>query len=496
MPRNVSRRQFVRQTVSAAVAATTLGTTWGTSSAATAARKGAAIAALLPRDPSGHQFVLYSDCTVTGKNTRSTDALNGISQVIQRLDPQPQFIAFPGDAVGAGGNANEWEFFLEQMAWVRKRGIPLYQSTSNHNAHNFQAEANFRKYHPDLPMNGPGDQQGLAYWLRRGNLLYISVHHPVPNENYRPGFDFGDLAWVDDVLARNADAAYKLVAGHYPVFRINGYTGMSIPHESREPFWSVLRKHHVNAYLTSHVLAFDVQVRDGILQICSGGAGPNVMPAETEGTHAVQIALDRQGVRYQVLNLEGNVRESLVWPFIPPEDVSYQKDKHWLPIESGNAVPIGAAPDTRISLYRISGLSYFANPDEQRVDLLEGKAGDQRTLQAWVDLLSLRLYVTLEIEGVGTQHWIGPVIDFRKGPMDVQLAFHPGMGPGGVLWRWNDSSPWSSMETTTAHGLEALKWPQSIAKVGLYAGSGANRREIQYTVLRTEMPLPKLTDAA
>ncbi len=345
-----------------------------------------------------------------------------------------------------------------------------------------------------MPLNGPGDQKGLAYWLRRGNLLYVSIHHPAPNPNYRPGFDFADMAWVDEVLAQNADAAYKLVAGHYPVFRVNGYTGMSIPHADWEPFWATLRKHHVDAYLTSHVLAFDVQVRDGILQICSGGAGPDVMPAATEATHAVQIALDREGLRYQVLNVAGKVRESLAWPFLPPEDVSRANPKNWLPMEAGQPIPVGDLPQSRIFLYRISNLAYFANPHEYRVDLLEGTKAGQRMLQAWIDLLSLRLNVTLDIGDVGLQHWLGPVIDFRKGSMDVEIAFHPGMGPGGVLWRWDDSSPWSSMETTSEYGLEAMRWPDSVVKLavttaGIYAGP---RREAKYQVLHTTAPIPTL----
>ncbi|MEJ1964505.1 MAG: hypothetical protein WDO56_24335 [Gammaproteobacteria bacterium] len=494
MTQRLSRREFAIQTVAAAGAASALFAPW-TAPAAQAATRPKGIPALLPRDASGHQFVLFSDCTVNGKDARSTDALVGISRVIQRLTPQPQFISFPGDAVGTGANADEWDFFLGQMKWVRDRGIPLYQSTSNHNAHNFQAEANFRKYFPELPLNGPAGQKGLAYWLRRGNLLYVSVHHPAPNANYRPGFDFGDMQWVDEVLTQNADAEYKFVAGHYPVFRINGYTGMSIPHEDWEPFWATLRKHQVDAYLTSHVLAFDVQVRDGILQICSGGAGPDVMPPQTEGTHAVQIALDRQGMRYQVLDIEGKVRESLTWPFLPPEDASRPNSKNWITLEAGKPVPQADAPQTRIAVYRISGLSYFPNPQEQRVELLQGMKGDKRTLQVWVDLLSLRLYVTLEIDGFGPQHWLGPVVDFKKGNLEVQIAFHPGMGPGGVLWRWNDGSPWSSMETTTAYGLEALVWPESIAKLAVISGgiyATDTRRELKYQVLRTEIPIAAL----
>ncbi len=383
---SVTRRTFISGAVTAAGASAVLISHSARALSKTAAT-GKAIPALLPRDAYGHQFVLFSDCTVVDeKEARYAQALRSIGAVIQRLAPQPEFIAFPGDAVGTGADGAEWEFFLEQVRWARQRGIPLYQSTSNHNAHNFLSEANFRKYNPNLPLNGPADEKGLAYWIRRGNLLYVSVHHPAPNAQYRPGFNFGDMTWVDEVLTQNADAEYKLVAGHYPVFRINGYTGMSIPHEAWEPFWATLRQHRVDAYLASHVLAFDVQIRDGILQICSGGAGPDVMPAATEGTHAVQIALDRQGMRYQVLNLEGAVRESLVWPFLPPEDTT-SKDSKWTVMEAGQPLTFEKAPEPPIALYRISGLTYFPNPHEHRVEIFVGTREGARTLQVWMDHL-------------------------------------------------------------------------------------------------------------
>src|SRR5215470_7842613 len=299
---SMNRRDFVRRTALALGSAPVLASPWMQA----LAQSGAAprIPALLPRDKSGHHFVLFADCTVSGGQVecavKNAEVLRGICRVVQRIDPKPAFISFPGDAVGLGQNVNEWEFFYNEMKWTRDRDIPVLMSTSNHNTHNYVAEANFRRFHPDYPRNGPGDQKGLAYWVRRGNLVYVSLHHPAgPSPDYRDGYDFGDLSWVDEVLTKNADADFKLVAAHYPVFRVNGYTGMSIPRESWEPFWAVLTKHRVDAYLTSHVLAFDVQVRDGILQICSGGAGPGTMPEETEGTHAVQIAMDRQGMRYQ-----------------------------------------------------------------------------------------------------------------------------------------------------------------------------------------------------
>ena len=62
------------------------------------------------------------------------------------------------------------------MAWLKEKPFPLYQSTSNHNTYDYDSEKVFREVHPDIPQNGPGDQKGLAYFVRRDNVLYVSTH--------------------------------------------------------------------------------------------------------------------------------------------------------------------------------------------------------------------------------------------------------------------------------------------------------------------------------
>src|SRR5262249_46712470 len=126
--------------------------------------------------------------------------------------------------------------------------------------------------------------------------------------------------------------------GAHPIWRIE-------PPQA-EVFWGVLVKHHVNAYLCSHVLAFDAQVRKGVLQLTSGGAGTSgsfpggLMPGRTEYFHAVQLAVDGRGLRYQVRDVEGTVREWAEWPLsLPPA-------QGWEPLGGDQATWVlgGAAP--------------------------------------------------------------------------------------------------------------------------------------------------------
>ncbi len=121
--------------------------------------------------------------------------------------------------------------------------------------------------------------------------------------------------------------------GHHPAFPINGFPGdyqRNLEKRDSEIFWKVLVKHNVIAYICSHIMSFDVQVREGVLQILTAGAGTQpMMPEGLEYLHCVQAALDPEGLRYQVLDTEGHIREWLSWPVQLPES------SRWKFLESG-----------------------------------------------------------------------------------------------------------------------------------------------------------------
>jgi hypothetical protein len=64
-------------------------------------------------------------------------------------------------------------------------------------------------------------------------------------------------------------------------------------------FWQTLVEGDVLAYLCSHILAFDVQVHRGILQVCTAGASTaHRMPQGIEYLHFIQAAIDAAGVSF------------------------------------------------------------------------------------------------------------------------------------------------------------------------------------------------------
>ncbi|MGZ5905625.1 MAG: metallophosphoesterase family protein, partial [Reyranella sp.] len=382
-----------------------------------AATSGAAptgrLPALLPRG-SGHQFVFYGDsCSgIAGAAHEKTFA--SVNAVVRRLTPPPEFVLFLGDEI-AGLTADpgelkaQWRHWLDrEMAWLDRQAIPLWNTTSNHTTYDEMSEGMFCEMLRHLPRNGPRGQEGLSYWVRRGDLLLVFVHTGWTGLG---GEGHVETAWLRAVLHSHADARHKLVVGHHPVHPINGFSGAyqrEIGPEHAAAFWDVLVEGGVFAYLCSHILAFDVQVHRGVLQVCSAGAGTaHRMPEGIEYLHCVQGALDADGLRYQVLDADGRVREGLSWPLHLPDVAQWRE----LPAGESEALLVGGPHADRIVALRFTGRAAPAG-DGSAQTLLSAFRPDLPA-PLWIGLrgVAQRLTVIVGPEPRRSPHyWYGPVV--------------------------------------------------------------------------------------
>ncbi|WP_203330594.1 metallophosphoesterase family protein [Rhodovastum atsumiense] len=422
----------------------------------------APIRSLLPRG-AGHQFVLYADACSGIPGAPHEASFAAVNAVLRRLDPAPDFILFPGDEI-AGLTADpdelraQWRHWLErEMGWLDRQAIPLWHTTGNHTAYDPMSEAVFREVLDHLPRNGPPGQEGLSYWVRRGDLLLVFVHTLWSGLG---GEGHVETDWLRGVLRSQGDARYKLVLGHHPVHPVNGFSGAyqrEVGPEHAATFWDVLVEGGVLAYLCSHILAFDVQVHRGVLQVCSAGAGTtHRMPEGIEYLHCVQAALDGGGLRYQVFDTAGRVRERLSWPIVlPPREV-------WLPLPAGesDAMVVSAASADRVIAFRFTGRAAPKGSSGAQTLLCAFQPGIQPPL--WIGLhgSDQRLAVIIGPEPRRSPHsWHGPAIP-AGAPFSIDLVIHAGMGPGGVLYRLGAEPRWSSLMAASPWGAERLSWPQ------------------------------------
>ncbi len=411
---------------------------------------------LMPRAGAGVQFVAYGDCCI-GPPEPGRDHeqhLAAVHAVLHRLRPRPDFVCFLGDMIwgltrehGPNFDADalgaEWQRALAgPMRPLADLGAPVYRIAGNHDTFNAVSEQVWRRVFADLPQNGPAGQEGLSYFVRKGDLLIVALD-VYAQALGAPSTVFGgrvDYRWVDRVLEEHADASYKLVLGHTPVFPVNGYRARiwTMSPEFGAPFWDVLARRGVDAYLCSHVIAFDGQVHRGVAQITSGGAGTSAgpggrMPAPIEYHHLVQLALDGEGLQAQVLDMDGRCRERFSWPPEPG------KARGWrfraTATDAGPARPLlaGRMPGELFDRVRISLDGW-----QPHLHVALGRAGDTYPQNY-------------------PQVWTGPQV--AGDPLDLSLLIYPDLGPGGVLARVGDG-PFSSLQTDAAEGYTAAEWPE------------------------------------
>jgi len=243
-----------------------------------------------------------------------------------------------------------------------------------------------------------------------------------------------------------------------PVHPINGFSGAyqrEIGPEHAGAFWDVLVEGGVFAYLCSHILAFDVQVHRGVLQVCTAGAGTaHRMPEGIEYLHGVQGALDADGLRYQVLDTEGRVRERLSWPLHLPDVAQWRA----LPAGEGKALLADGPHTERIVALRFTGLSAPAGDRSAQTLLSAFRPGLPAPL--WIGLRGVeqRLTVIVGSEPRRSPHyWHGPAVS-PAAPFDIRLVIHTGMGPGGFIHSVDGA--WSSLAAASPWGAERLNWPE------------------------------------
>lgn len=417
------------------------------------------IKALVPCN-SGHQFVFYGDsCSgVSGAPHEKTHAR--INAVVARLDPPPEFIIFPGDEViglvlDEKSLRQQWRHWFDvEMAWLNRSSTPIFHSTGNHTTYDRMSERVFADVMSHLPRNGPADQEGLAYFVRRGDLLLVFIHTLWSSMG---GEGHIETDWLQQVLSHHADARWKFVVGHHPAFPVNGFVGSyqrTIGDEYVPIFWHILRDNGVLAYLCSHILAFDVQCHEGVLQITSAGAGTaHRMPENIEYLHAVQMVIDDEGLRYQVLDDDGTARESLTWPPpSPSQRVNLKPGIQSVPWKQGRS------PD--LVHLKIKGVARIVELG-LRQTIFAAIHDQSSEIPLWIGFIgaSMQLAVILQpIAGRSPHYWFGPCVHDNQ-PFEFEVLLHRHMGPGGILWRSEATTDWSSFSGSSAWGIERLEWP-------------------------------------
>jgi hypothetical protein len=445
-------------------------------------------------DPSV-SLIVYGDSCSGIPGTVQAGNLARIHEQILRVEPRPPLLVFMGDHIAGHADAEElrrqWRHFFSVEFPAVAAAFPVaYHITSNHSLFDRASLAVWREVFGFLPDNGPPGLERLAYWVRHGDLLLIFVNTLGADPTGEAQIE---CDWLADTLNANSDAAIKLVFGHHPIHPVNGYTRYPMWRADPAdgvPFWDVLVGHRVAAYFCSHIIAYDVQVHRGVLQICTAGAGTRygpagAMPGRSEYLHFVEASVMPESVAVASRDADGRLRETMRWPFALPApddwielaapgstvaDLGFPESPGSGKADLGGAVSVGLGLRAGAQLGEELGQGFVAwslGGSISDVSLTE----NQILFCGWAEIDAAprieigtragtgRLVLSLVLElGRPPVVWLGPVVPANR-TFDLILVIRPCMGPGGCLFRTGETQSWSSMECAAAEGAAGLLWP-------------------------------------
>jgi hypothetical protein len=150
---------------------------------------------------------------------------------------------------------------------------------------------------------------------------YRNAHFVALNEYWdgkaEPGSDAatnGDIVpalrrWLEADLAANKKP-FVFVFGHEPAFAEHRHQGNSLDGhpENRDAFWALLKKYHVQAFISGHVHFYYKELQDGVYQISDGSAG-----RPKDDKHQTYLDVVVQPDQAQVKVWQNDAPDSSVW---------------------------------------------------------------------------------------------------------------------------------------------------------------------------------------
>lgn len=417
-------------------------------------------------NPSPHRFLLAGDSCAGVPGGSHEASFERIVATMAPLAAERDFICFLGDHImgatrqhkpGAAELARQWTRWKAAFAPVATACPQVFHLTSNHDTFDTISEDAFRRAFPELPQNGAADDCGLSYFVKPADdLLLVGIN--AASSRLGPGHV--ETEWLVEVLEAHASVPHKLVLGHYPVLPVNGYADhpmWRIPPDEGDQLWSLLVEHRVLAYLCSHIIAFDVRARDGVLQLCTGGAGTNYGPGGFmrgggQFHHFVDCRLDQGELNLSVIDDNRQERATVRWPPRPAAHISINANADTLTALTG----LDPAGGVRFQFSERESSSATAGGYRQA--LICGSHIDEGPPTVWIGLEGDRLVVELVLcPGGPVGRWIA-----KKPPSENAFAIElrPEFGPGGVFLV-SDKDVRTTLETSVSEAFVGMRWPES-----------------------------------
>ncbi len=208
-------------------------------------------------------------------------------------DENPSFVLIDGDLV----NGHWWNNpqcvkhmgTIYYSGWVRRMqqyGLTYYTAIGDHELGDDpwpKEKVALVPYLEDvyrqnlnMPVNGPSNKKGLAYYIRQGDLLVITVEtFEVIGDSMHIDVMGEQLEWFKQVLKENDDAKFKIVQGHVGIWgtlKSRSSSNLMLNNGKESDFYKVMKESGVDAYLAGEFHDVTILESDGIWQIVHGSS--------------------------------------------------------------------------------------------------------------------------------------------------------------------------------------------------------------------------------
>lgn len=208
-------------------------------------------------------------------------------------DENPAFVLIAGDLV----NGHWWDsprcaehmgsiYFTGWVNRMKEHGLKYYTAVGDHELGDdpwppekirlIPHLENVYCEHLRMPLNGPENKKGLAYYIREGDLLVITVEtFEVKDDSMHLEVTGEQLQWFREVLSGNRDARFTIVQGHVPVWGENKSRSSSrlmLANGKNSSFYQTMKEFGVDVYLAGEFHDVTVLESDGIWQIVHGSS--------------------------------------------------------------------------------------------------------------------------------------------------------------------------------------------------------------------------------
>lgn len=130
--------------------------------------------------------------------------------VIDSVSDGFDWVLSTGDVVAHGGSYNYWTE-LSQQKNMRNYMWATVQGNHDHMASNHKTSDSFFRDTHFFPYNGYRGQEGVSYWFRYGDVLFIMLNNEAMHS--KTGLE-NALEWLEDVVEENP-SKYIVVVQHY-----------------------------------------------------------------------------------------------------------------------------------------------------------------------------------------------------------------------------------------------------------------------------------------